>query len=224
MIELCTGACVAWRAPAQQSRMHRSSCGAAPLCTTYLPQASQQRQSWCHPRIRQNFASTAVHVKLVSGGLHARRSVRRKSAEHRSACRCFHDGFPNVFVRNAVSIRNRHVAFLCSFHRPDVIFEQLSVMYALPRLFIGSFTVVLPFFPTGTLERVRSLQTDVRMCCDIRAQSTPATGHQWERRAPYCHAPTLLHASGAERSMMSSYAHWQQTLCSSIANDKAQCR
>jgi hypothetical protein len=166
-----------------------------------------------------NFASTAVHVKLVSGGLHA----RRKSAEHRSACRCFHDGFPNVFVRNAVSIRNRHVAFLCSFHRPDVIFEQLSVMYALPRLFIGSFTVVLPFFPTGTLERVRSLQTDVRMCCDIRAQSTPATGHQWERRAPYCHAPAL-HAIGAERSMMSSYAHWHQTHCFSIANGKVECR
>lgn len=71
-----------------------------------------------------------------------------------SGCSAFNDGFPNVFVRDALEIRNRHVAFLCSFHEPSVIFEQISVIYALPRLFISSFTLVLPFFPTGTLERV----------------------------------------------------------------------
>lgn len=54
-----------------------------------------------------------------------------------------------------MDIRNRHVAFLGSFHNPSVIFEQISVIYALPRLFVGSFTLVLPFFPTGTMERVR---------------------------------------------------------------------
>ena len=58
------------------------------------------------------------------------------------------------FVENAEHIRNKHVAFLASFHNPSVIFEQISVIYALPRLFVGSFTLVLPFFPTGTLERV----------------------------------------------------------------------
>ena len=62
-----------------------------------------------------------------------------------------------MFVRDALDIRSRHVAFLCSFHEPAQIFEQISLIYALPRLFIGSFTVVLPFFPTGTLERVRRL-------------------------------------------------------------------
>ena len=35
-----------------------------------------------------------------------------------------------------------------------VIFEQISIIYALPRLFVSSFTLVLPFFPTGTMERV----------------------------------------------------------------------
>lgn len=69
--------------------------------------------------------------------------------------RWFNDGFPNVFVRDALHVRNRNVAFLASFHTPAVIFEQMSVLYALPRLFIGSLTLVLPFFPTGTLERVR---------------------------------------------------------------------
>lgn len=46
------------------------------------------------------------------------------------------------------------MAFLASFHTPSVIFEQISVIYGLPRLFVASFTLVLPFFPTGTLERV----------------------------------------------------------------------
>ena len=51
-------------------------------------------------------------------------------------------------------MRDRHVAFLASFHSPGVIFEQLSIIYALPKMFVASFTVVLPFFPTGTAERV----------------------------------------------------------------------
>ncbi|KAK9104376.1 hypothetical protein Scep_021220 [Stephania cephalantha] len=68
--------------------------------------------------------------------------------------RTFEDGFPNLFISNAHGIRGRHVAFLASFSSPAVIFEQLSVIYALPKLFISSFTLVLPFFPTGTSERI----------------------------------------------------------------------
>ncbi|KAF6157454.1 hypothetical protein GIB67_004392 [Kingdonia uniflora] len=68
--------------------------------------------------------------------------------------RTFEDGFPNLFISNAHGIRGQHVAFLASFSSPAVIFEQLSVIYSLPKLFISSFTLVLPFFPTGTSERV----------------------------------------------------------------------
>ncbi|KAL5724928.1 ribose phosphate diphosphokinase subunit prs3 [Ranunculus cassubicifolius] len=68
--------------------------------------------------------------------------------------RKFEDGFPNLFISNAHGIRGQPVAFLASFSSPAVIFEQLSVIYALPKLFISSFTLVLPFFPTGTSERV----------------------------------------------------------------------
>ncbi|KAK9113655.1 hypothetical protein Syun_020452 [Stephania yunnanensis] len=68
--------------------------------------------------------------------------------------RTFEDGFPNLFISNAHGIRGRHVAFLASFSSPAVIFEQLSVIYALPKLFISSFTLVLPFFATGTSERI----------------------------------------------------------------------
>ncbi|GKV22964.1 hypothetical protein SLEP1_g32764 [Rubroshorea leprosula] len=68
--------------------------------------------------------------------------------------RTFEDGFPNLFIPNAHGIRGQHVAFLASFSSPGKIFEQLSVIYALPKLFISSFTLVLPFFPTGTSERM----------------------------------------------------------------------
>lgn len=71
-----------------------------------------------------------------------------------TGCRNFADGFPNLFVKDATRIRNRHVAFLASFHNMSTIFEQISVIYQLPRMFIGSFTLVLPYFPTGTAERV----------------------------------------------------------------------
>ncbi|KAJ4711033.1 Ribose-phosphate pyrophosphokinase 4 [Melia azedarach] len=68
--------------------------------------------------------------------------------------RTFEDGFPNLFIPNAHGIRGQNVAFLASFSSPGKIFEQLSVIYALPKLFISSFTLVLPFFPTGTSERM----------------------------------------------------------------------
>ncbi|PIM99901.1 Ribose-phosphate diphosphokinase [Handroanthus impetiginosus] len=68
--------------------------------------------------------------------------------------RTFEDGFPNLFISNAQGVRGQHVAFLASFSSPGVIFEQLSIIYALPKLFVSSFTLVLPFFPTGTSERM----------------------------------------------------------------------
>ncbi|XP_068658328.1 ribose-phosphate pyrophosphokinase 4 [Aristolochia californica] len=68
--------------------------------------------------------------------------------------RSFPDGFPNLFINDAKDIRGQHVAFLAAFSSPCVIFEQLSVIFALPRLFVASFTLVLPFFPTGSFERM----------------------------------------------------------------------
>ena len=43
--------------------------------------------------------------------------------------------------------------FLASFHSPEAVFQQLSVIYALPS-YSEHLTVVVPFFPTGTMERV----------------------------------------------------------------------
>ena len=60
-------------------------------------------------------------------------------------CRKFADGFPNLFVRDAVHIRNRHVAFLASFQARDcpcmVLHVVLSQDPSLPSNTMGSSNV-----------------------------------------------------------------------------------
>mmetsp|Transcript_1442 Transcript_1442/g.3799 ORF Transcript_1442/g.3799 Transcript_1442/m.3799 type:complete len:344 (-) Transcript_1442:362-1393(-) len=51
-------------------------------------------------------------------------------------------------------IAGSHVLLLCSFHNNDVTLSQFSVMIVLLESFVESLTVVLPFYPVGTMERV----------------------------------------------------------------------
>lgn len=48
------------------------------------------------------------------------------------------------------------VAVLVSFHDPAVIFEQIALVYALPRMRARNMRVILPWFCTGTMERVET--------------------------------------------------------------------
>ncbi len=66
----------------------------------------------------------------------------------------FADGFPNLLVENIEIIRNHHLAFLAAFENPGDVFTQLSAIYEIPRYAVRSFKVVLPYYPTGTMERV----------------------------------------------------------------------
>lgn len=66
----------------------------------------------------------------------------------------FQDGFPNLFIQDVHYMAGKDVIFLGSFHDPSVIFEQLSVLYMFPRYLARSFHFILPYFPTGTMERV----------------------------------------------------------------------
>ncbi|WP_045210818.1 ribose-phosphate diphosphokinase [Desulfonatronovibrio magnus] len=66
----------------------------------------------------------------------------------------FRDGFPDLKINDALNLTNRHVVFLACLESSDEIFRQLSVIYELPRLAVKSLKVVLPYFPTGTMERV----------------------------------------------------------------------
>ena len=51
-------------------------------------------------------------------------------------------------------ISGQHVLMLASFHNNDVTLSQFSVMVTLLQSFIKSLTVVLPYYPVGTMERV----------------------------------------------------------------------
>jgi len=66
----------------------------------------------------------------------------------------FDDGYPNILIDNIEAIRNHDVAFLASFDTPGDIFPQLSAIYEIPRYSVKSFKIVLPYYPTGTMERV----------------------------------------------------------------------
>ena len=61
----------------------------------------------------------------------------------------FIEGFTPV---NLISGKN--VLFLASFHDNDVTLSQFSVFIVLLQSFILSFTIILPFYPVGTMERV----------------------------------------------------------------------
>lgn len=65
----------------------------------------------------------------------------------------FPDGFPNIFIRNVDVVRNADIAFLASF-TPKTMFEQLAVIYALPKYGARSLKIILPYFPVGTMDRV----------------------------------------------------------------------
>jgi hypothetical protein len=113
------------------------------------------------------------------------------------ARRKFADGFPNVFVKDATRIRNRHVAFLASFQDAGSIFEQLSVIYQLPRMFVGSFTLVLPYFPTGTAERARARPRPP----GVQLSGRPAAGGCGRRVGSRCDAAYSLRSSAATGSV-----------------------
>eukprot|EP00450_Noctiluca_scintillans_P001533 CAMPEP_0194481272 /NCGR_PEP_ID=MMETSP0253-20130528/3771_1 /TAXON_ID=2966 /ORGANISM="Noctiluca scintillans" /LENGTH=309 /DNA_ID=CAMNT_0039320743 /DNA_START=38 /DNA_END=967 /DNA_ORIENTATION=- len=74
--------------------------------------------------------------------------------------RCFNDGFPNLSINkhDAGNLRKFYgTVFILSFHDPSVIFEQMCLLYALPRMGANNMHVVLPWFCTGTMERVETI-------------------------------------------------------------------
>ena len=66
----------------------------------------------------------------------------------------FSDGWPKLFIKNVDQVKGRDVLFLASFHTPEAMFEQLSILYNIPKYLANSFVVILPLFTTGTMERI----------------------------------------------------------------------
>lgn len=104
---------------------------------------------------------------------------------HETSWEKFPDGTDKIVVggfqpRNLIS--GEHVIFLASFHSNDVTLSQFQVIVMLLQSFIASLTIVLPFYPTGTMERV------------IREGevATAATYAQLFSSLPSCGRPTRL--------------------------------
>lgn len=72
----------------------------------------------------------------------------------------FNDGFPNLQIDkdDAARLETFHgTCLIVSFHTPEVIFEQLALVYALPKMRARNFRIILPWFSTGTMERVEKI-------------------------------------------------------------------
>jgi len=68
--------------------------------------------------------------------------------------KAFPDGFPNLFIEDVHELRGKDVYFFSSLLDACEVFAQMAVMYSLPRYLVRSLTVVLPYFPTATMERI----------------------------------------------------------------------
>mmetsp|Transcript_28028 Transcript_28028/g.23521 ORF Transcript_28028/g.23521 Transcript_28028/m.23521 type:complete len:321 (-) Transcript_28028:75-1037(-) len=69
----------------------------------------------------------------------------------------FKDGTDNIEVGGFYPvnyIRGQHVLFLSSFHDNDATLSQFHVLNMLCESFVDSMTVILAYYPTGTMERV----------------------------------------------------------------------
>eukprot|EP00437_Effrenium_voratum_P029706 CAMPEP_0181411972 /NCGR_PEP_ID=MMETSP1110-20121109/8176_1 /TAXON_ID=174948 /ORGANISM="Symbiodinium sp., Strain CCMP421" /LENGTH=361 /DNA_ID=CAMNT_0023534659 /DNA_START=40 /DNA_END=1122 /DNA_ORIENTATION=- len=66
----------------------------------------------------------------------------------------FESGMPNIFIEQVHKLLPAHVLLLLNMRRKEILLDQLSLLYAIPRYGCRSLTVLLPFFPTGTMERV----------------------------------------------------------------------
>ena len=65
----------------------------------------------------------------------------------------FQNGDPNIFIESVEhNVEGQDVAFLASWTSKD-FFNQLAVIYALPRYRARSMKIILPYFP-GTMDRV----------------------------------------------------------------------
>jgi ribose-phosphate pyrophosphokinase len=65
----------------------------------------------------------------------------------------FSDGWPNICIKKFDNIRQCNVAFLAAFQKPADVMPQLSAIYALPRCGANNVQIILPYYPTGTMDR-----------------------------------------------------------------------
>jgi phosphoribosylpyrophosphate synthetase len=84
-------------------------------------------------------------------------AVAQKNSEFRVGIirwQQFEDGFPNLFIEDVEEVKNSEIYFFASLDCPAEIFRQLAVMSAFWLYEAKTLTVILPFLPTATMERI----------------------------------------------------------------------
>jgi ribose-phosphate pyrophosphokinase len=66
----------------------------------------------------------------------------------------FESGMPNIFIEDVHKLQPANVLLLLNLRRKEILLDQISCLYAIPRYGCRSLTVLVPFFSTGTMERV----------------------------------------------------------------------
>jgi phosphoribosylpyrophosphate synthetase len=68
----------------------------------------------------------------------------------------FPDNTPNIKIHGIEGgeIEDQDILFMADFFDYSTIMEQFAVLMVLCESFIHSLTIICPFFPTGTMERV----------------------------------------------------------------------
>jgi ribose-phosphate pyrophosphokinase len=66
----------------------------------------------------------------------------------------FESGMPNIFIEEVHRLQPAHILLLLNLRQKEILLDQLSLLYAIPRYGCAALTVLLPFYPTGTMERV----------------------------------------------------------------------
>jgi len=101
---------------------------------------------------------------------------------HKSSWAKFSDGMDNIELGGFTPtnlIRGRHVLLLASFHNNDITLQQFHAMVVLQQSFIESLTVVLPFYPVATMERVTkegqiaTASTTAQLFCGLPSSGKP---------------------------------------------------
>ncbi|XP_065062767.1 uncharacterized protein LOC135689463 [Rhopilema esculentum] len=116
---------------------------------------NSSRVLYYHPQMKvlaTSIVQTCRNWKSTSGDERIRQGIELKDTIKWEK---FPDGWPNLFIEDVKKdCAGRDVIFLGTLHSPELLFEQLSVVYSLPRYLAHSVTFIMPYFPTGTMERV----------------------------------------------------------------------
>lgn len=116
---------------------------------------------------------------------HMQASDPRRFLYFRSSWSKFSDGTDCIKLggfRPTNLISGEDIIFLSSFHNNDVTLSQFSAFIVLLQSFINSLTIVLPYYPVGTMERV----------VEEGQVATANTYAQMLSNLPSCGKPTRL--------------------------------